>query len=140
MAAVAFLSGYIHLVFGLETTIRSFGVTRFAKRSQINIPLCLVGVTTLVIATWLPTALWKIEDRCLGDILFRAVRFSFIGMVVISAETLAFLIMIMVIVVQLKRSVDIEPSQRVAASRMIMRLWWTICVNVSVLPEYDSGH
>ncbi|KAF1811045.1 hypothetical protein P152DRAFT_515448 [Eremomyces bilateralis CBS 781.70] len=133
---IAFLSGYVHLVFGVETTIRSLKYMKFMPRSRRNTPFCLVAISSLLLATWLPTALWKIPDVCLGDILFRTVPFNLIGLVVLSFEVVAFALMIAVIAIQLKRVSDIEPSQRVAASRMVFRLFWSICLNVLVLPFF----
>ncbi|KAF2744509.1 hypothetical protein M011DRAFT_408485 [Sporormia fimetaria CBS 119925] len=129
-----FLTGYITLVFGIELALRAFRTERFAPRGKWNATICVGVVTFLVILTWMPTVAWPMYNMCVGRLIWFAGRYELIiitvlGILVVSCMTLAALVSI-----QLLRTSNMDPSERIAASRMCYYLVLAALVYALVIP------
>ncbi|KAF2491708.1 hypothetical protein BU16DRAFT_516199 [Lophium mytilinum] len=129
-----FLLGYLHIVFGAEVAIRGLRTDRFAPRSRWTTRICLGVVTFLLILTFLPTVVWASPDHCIGSLIWFPIRYEFITLVIIVVFVFAFLILAAVISMQLMRSINVDPNERIAASRMCYYLCAATIVYALILP------
>ncbi|KAF1990120.1 hypothetical protein K402DRAFT_418198 [Aulographum hederae CBS 113979] len=117
-----FIVGWMHFVLGAETAIRALRKDRFLPRKRWTPLICLTIVTAALFATWVPTLFIKNKGKCLGDIISRAERYGAAALPILIFIMVGSIIMMIIIAVQLSRTVKIEPKERVAASRMVYYL------------------
>ena len=131
-----FLLGYVTLVFGIDMTRRAFQSRRFAPRGKWNTLTCLIIIFVLLFATWIPTIVWPMFNRCLGSLVWFTVRYEMISIIVLIVMVSSFFIMAALISIQLMRSSDIDPNERISASRMCYYLLMVsvvyVCIRESV--------
>jgi hypothetical protein len=117
-----FVVGYIHFIFGLEMTIRSLRRTRFTPRPKYTTAVCTVIVLIMCILTWLSTRLRMPRNTCFGDLIWRSIRSAPLGVVICTFLIPSFIIMAAIIALQLRRTVNVEPDERIAGTRMVYYL------------------
>ena len=130
-ASAIFLLGYIHLVFGAEYTIRAFQSKVFGPRRRWTTRICLAVFGLLVLFTWLPSNIIQSPDRCFGDIVWRPIKYKNMALAILSFMIVAFMVMAVIIGMRLVRVVNIDPNERIAASRVFYYLIAAIVVHVS---------
>jgi uncharacterized membrane protein len=57
-------------------------------------------------------------DHCIGSLVWYPIRYEFISLAIVSVLLIAFLVLAAVISIQLMRSTNVDPNERIAASRM----------------------
>jgi hypothetical protein len=117
-ASAIFLMGYITLVFGIEMTIRAFKPERFAPRGKWNSTICIAVVAFLSLLTWMPTVIWPMFNLCFGSLIWFPVRYEVIALAILIILVALLLLMAAMISIQLMRTSDVDPNERIAASRM----------------------
>lgn len=123
--------GYLHLVFGAECTMRAFQSKRFGPRRPRTTRICLGIFAFLILITWIPTAVVKSPKKCFGDIAWRTLMYSTLALTLISVLIFTFMIMAIIIGMRLIRTVNIEPNERIAASRVFYYLLASVVIHVS---------
>jgi len=126
-----FLIGYITLVFGIEMAWRSTRQERFAPRGKWNTTICLGVVAALTVATWMPTIVWPMYNRCFGGLIWFPMRYDLLTLVILCILVSSLLILAAIISIQLMRSSDIDANERIAASRLCYYLLITALIYVS---------
>ncbi|KAF2810829.1 uncharacterized protein BDZ99DRAFT_508292 [Mytilinidion resinicola] len=129
-----FLLGYLHIVFGAEVAIRGLKADRFAPRSRWTTRICLGVVLFLLILTLLPTIIWVSPNHCIGSLIWFPIRYEFITLVIIIVFVVTFLILAAVISMQLMRSINVDPNERIVASRICYYLCATTILYALFLP------
>lgn len=122
--------GYITLVFGIETALRSFKSDRFAPRGKWNTILCIATVAFFLLLTWIPTIAWPMLNRCFGGLIWFVMRYDLLTFVLLVVLVSLLLLLAAIIGVQLMRSSDVDPNERIAASRMCFYLLVTAAIYV----------
>ncbi|KAJ4341336.1 hypothetical protein N0V95_007247 [Ascochyta clinopodiicola] len=126
--------GYITLVFGIETAFRSFKQERFAPRGKWNTILCICTVVFFLLLTWIPTIAWPMLNRCFGSLIFFIMRYDLLTLVLLIVLVSLLLLLAAVISVQLMRNAEVDPNERIAASRMCYYLLLTALIYILVIP------
>src|SRR4051794_27060737 len=117
--------GLLHFVFGLEMTVNSLRRRPFGQLPAFT-PLVNVGIAVLLFVAVVVSSLLvgKSTGKCYGSITFLAASLrlnrELIG--TMSAMMPILLVMAAIIAVQLLRTIHVEPSQRVAGTRMVFYL------------------
>lgn len=130
--AAIFLMGYITLVFGIEMALRAFKYERFAPRGRWNAAICIGVVSFMVLLTWMPTVAWPMYNRCFGSLIWFPVRYELIAIVILSVLVFFFILLAALISIQLMRTSNVDPNERIAASRMCYYLLMAALVYVSI--------
>ncbi|KAF2097500.1 hypothetical protein NA57DRAFT_77757 [Rhizodiscina lignyota] len=131
-----FLLGFMHLVFGAEFTIRGFQSQRFGPRKPWTTQICIAVFCLLVLFTWLPTNLHKTRPKCFGDMIMRPIIYSPIALAIMTTLIAAFMVMAIIIGMRLVRTVNIDPNERIAASRIFYYLLASIALHILILPFF----
>jgi hypothetical protein len=129
-----FVLGYLNLVFGLEMTIRGLRGMPFAKRHRWTNRICLLTVTLMLVVTFvIARTVMPSDEMCFGNLVFRASALGLNRTVIglLSVTMALFMAMATVIGLQLLRTVQIDPNERVAGSRMVYYLVATTITYVS---------
>ena len=126
-----FLLGYVALVFGIEMAVRAFKRKRFAPRGKWNSPICLGCIFGLLLLTWMTTIAWPMFNVCLGSLIWYTTRYGLISISILMVLVSSFLLLAALISIQLMRTADIDPNERIAASRMCYYLLLVTVLYVS---------
>ncbi|KAJ4403038.1 hypothetical protein N0V91_006784 [Didymella pomorum] len=129
-----FAMGYITLAFGIETALRSFKQERFAPRGKWNTILCIAAVNLFLLATWIPTIVWPMFNRCFGSLIWFIMRYDLLTLVLLIVLISSLLLLAAVISIQLMRNADVDLNERIAASRMVYYLLVTAVIYTLVIP------
>lgn len=135
-----FLQGYVNLVFGAETAIRSLGAKRFSPRGKWTTKICLMVVALMLLLTWIPTIIWQTPNRCFGSLVWYPIRYELVAIIILCVMLFFFLALAAVISIQLMRSVKVDPNERIAASRMSYYLVVAAIIYALVLPFAIQAH
>lgn len=110
--------GYITLVFGIEMAWRSLRSERFAPRGKWNTIVCVAVIKFLLLLTWVPTIVWPMYNRCFGSLIWFSMRYDLLILVILLVLVSFCLLLATVISIQLMRTAELDPNERIAASRM----------------------
>lgn len=135
-----FLQGYVNLVFGAETAIRSLGAKRFSPRGKWSTKICLMVVALMLLLTWIPTIIWQTPNHCFGSLIWYPIRYEFVAIIILCVMLFFFLALAAVISIQLMRSVRVDTNERIAASRMCYYLVVAAIIYALVLPFEIQAH
>lgn len=75
-------------------------------------------VAFLTLLTWLPTVIWPMFPRCVGGLVWFTMRYDFLSLVILCVLVSSFLVLAAIISIQLMRTVEVDPNERIAASRL----------------------
>ena len=114
---------YTLLVFGIEVAFRGIQKKRFHPRHRLTVPICWSIVLTMLIATWVPSQVYKNPgDDCTASLLSWAVPWADVALFLNSFLLLFYLLAGGLIVYQLSRTAKIDRNERIAASRTVYYL------------------
>ncbi|CAI4210247.1 unnamed protein product [Parascedosporium putredinis] len=123
MLPAVFIVPYIQLIFGVEVAIRAFRRRNpFPPRTKWNVIICLALVGTLLLATYLVTHFRRPPNFCFASLFWFVQMYAegcFAVLTIIGAALLAATV---VIFVKLHRNAGIDPTERIASSRMVYYL------------------
>jgi hypothetical protein len=118
-----FLVPYIQLVFGVEIAVRAFQKDQpFAPRAKWTVSICLTKVGLLTLTTFLVANFQRAKNTCLLSLFWFVAEYAmgcFILLIVIVTTLLACAV---IIFVKLHKSIKVEVTARVNASRMVYYL------------------
>ncbi|KAF2826137.1 hypothetical protein CC86DRAFT_455723 [Ophiobolus disseminans] len=129
-----FIVGYITLVFGFEVAWRSLRSERFAPRGKWNTTVCIAVVSFLLLLTWMPTIAWPMTNRCFGSLIWYPMRYDLLTLVILSILVFFCLLLAAIISIQLMRTSDLDPNERISASRMSYYLLVIAMIYILVMP------
>ncbi|KAH7089617.1 hypothetical protein FB567DRAFT_306433 [Paraphoma chrysanthemicola] len=129
-----FLVGYITMVFGFETAWRSVKSERFAPRGKWNTTICVAVVSLLLLATWLPTIIWPMFNRCFGSLIWFSMRYDLLTLILLCVLVFMCLLLAAIISIQLMRTSDMTANERISASRIVYFLLVISLIYILVMP------
>ena len=130
--------GYLHLVFGLDTTIRSLRKVPFGNRHRLSTLFNLAGFGALLLPTFVVAQVVGYDqDKCFGSIAFRVSSLQLNQGIIASTGVLIIAAMVMatIIAIQLLRTIHLDPIERVSASRMVYYLIASAALQVSSVEQ-----
>jgi hypothetical protein len=122
------------LVFGAEIAIRALRKKPFAPRRKYNVSICLSIIGMLLLANFLIAIFDRSPNFCLTSLIWFVAHYSVICFGLFVAITAILLTCAVTIFVRLHRSIKVEVTARVAASRMVYYLALAVISNVSSSP------
>jgi hypothetical protein len=129
-----FIVPYTQLVFGVEIAIRALRKKPFAPRGKYNASICLSLVGLLLLANFLIADFDRSPNFCLTSLFWFVAHYSVICFGLFIAIAAILLICTIMIFVRLHRSIKVEVTARVAASRMVYYLALAVISNVCSSP------
>ena len=132
------LVAYAMLVFGLETTFRSLRRTRFRPRGKWDMPICLSIVALLILATFLISLLLPSRGHCSGSLIGWTSHYAEIGFMLGCSLVFLFLLSAVIIVVQLRRTSELDREERAAAMQIVCYLVLTTIIVVRLHQSYSG--
>ncbi|KAF2028580.1 hypothetical protein EK21DRAFT_101751 [Setomelanomma holmii] len=129
-----FVSGYITMIFGFETAWRSVKSKRFAPRGKWNTTICIALVAFILLATWMPTVIWPMFNRCFGSLIWFSMRYDLLTLILLAVLVFFCLLLAAIISIQLMRSTDVDTNERISASRMCYYLLVIALIYTLVIP------
>lgn len=128
-----FLVGYITLVFGIEMTWRAFKPKRFAPRGKWNTMICIGVVSFMLLLTWMPTIAWPMYNRCFGSLIWFPMRYDLLMLIILCVLISCLLLLAALLSIQLMRTPNLDPNERISASRMTYFLLVAALIYVGTL-------
>ena len=119
------------LVFSLEIAIRSLRMPKFKPRGKWTILVCAAIVVAAMFSFWLSAFLSKPNQMCWGSLLFWTFHFSRAAIVINVVTIFTSLVTATTLVYQLVKTVQMEKSERIAATRVVYALGVNAVVLVS---------
>jgi hypothetical protein len=127
---------------------RSLRSERFAPRGKWNTTICIAVVSFLLLVTWMPAVAWPMYNRCFGSLIWFSMRYDLLTLIILCILVFGCLLLAAIISIQLMRTTQMDPNERISASRMSYYLIVIALVYVSVttglsgrqLISVDPGH
>lgn len=111
------------MVFGIEVAFRGLQKNRFHPRGRYAVPICLSIILTMVLATWIPSQVYKNpKDECTASLLSWALPWADVALFLNSFLLFVYLVTGFLIAFQLSRTTKIDRNERIAASRTVYYL------------------
>jgi hypothetical protein len=117
-----FIAPYTQFVFGVEIAIRALRKKPFAPRGKYNVSVCLSIVGMLLLANFLIAGFDRSPNFCLTSLFWFVAHYSVICFGLLVAIATVVLGSAVIVFVRLHRSIKVEVTARVAASRMVYYL------------------
>lgn len=117
-----FIAPYIQLVFAVEIAIRALQRKPFAPRGRYSVTICLATVGMLILVNFLVAAFDRPRDFCLTSLFWFVSHYALLCFGLLVAIAALVMVCTVIIFVKLYRSIKIEVSARVAASKMVYYL------------------
>ena len=121
------------LVFSVETTFRSLQRMRFHSRGKWTVPICLLVVVAVTIGFWGIAFKMPAIDRCLGSLLWWTANYAEVGAILASGFIFTNIISALIITVQLKRTINMERSERIAGTRVV----YSLLISIGIMVRRD---
>jgi hypothetical protein len=135
LPTAVFIVPYTQLVLGIDVAIRALRKQPFAPRGKYNVPVCLSIIGLLLLANFLVADFDHSPNFCLSSLFWFVSHYSIACFALFIAITGIILVCVVIICVRLHRSIKVEITARVAASRMVYYLALAVVSNVSRLPN-----
>lgn len=135
--AAVFIAPYIQLVFGVEIAIRALRKQPFAPRGRYNVSICLAIVGVLILVNFLVAAFDRARNFCLASLFWFVSHYSLLCFALLVAISVILLGCTIIIFVKLHRSIKIEITSRVAASKMVYYLALAV-ISIVCRPSLQS--
>ncbi|KAK3299308.1 uncharacterized protein B0H64DRAFT_97368 [Chaetomium fimeti] len=136
MLPAVFIAPYTQLVFGVEIASRALRKNPFAPRGQYNVSICLSIAWMLVLANFLVANFDQPSDFCITSLFWFISHYSVMcfGLLVAIASTI--FASAVTVFLRLHRSINVEVTARIAASRMVYYLALAVISNSFMIPFF----
>ena len=129
------LVAYTLIVFGSEQAFRAFQRKRFQPRAKYSVSICWSIVAAMLIATWIPSNINKNPDNeCVATILSWVMPWTTAALALNSIAVFSFLLLAFLISYQLSRTMQVERTERVAASISVYYLTLAGILMSTIIP------
>ncbi|KAK0728122.1 hypothetical protein B0T26DRAFT_639809 [Lasiosphaeria miniovina] len=136
MLPAVFVAPYTQLVFGIETAVRALRKDPFAPRGKWTVSICLAIIGILVLANFLVADFDQSPNFCLTSLFWFVAHYSVGCFALLTGIVSSLIICLVVIFVRLHRSIKVEVTARVAASRMVYYLALAIISSGFMIPYF----
>ncbi|KAK0614103.1 hypothetical protein B0T14DRAFT_436593 [Immersiella caudata] len=138
MLPAVFLAPYTQLVFGIEIAIRALRKKDqpFAPRAKWDVTICLAIVGMLCLTNFLVANFDRTFDFCLLSLFWFVAHYKTGCFALLVGITSTLIICVAIVATKLTRSIKVEVTARVSASRMVYYLALAIISNVFMIPYF----
>ncbi|EAQ90590.1 hypothetical protein CHGG_02525 [Chaetomium globosum CBS 148.51] len=136
MLPAVFVVPYSHLVFGAEIAIRALQKKPFAPRGKYNVSICLSILAMLLLANFLVADFDQPADFCITSLFWFISHYSVMCFGLLVAIVSTVLASAVTVFLRLHRSIGVEVTARVAASRMVYFLVLGVISNSFMIPFF----
>ena len=129
------------LVLSLEIMFRSVRKPRFKPRGRWTVLGCVAIVILFMLALWLVAFLSKTVDSCWGSLLWWTLHYGRPALALTAGTMFTNLVTAIILVVQLVKTIQMDKSERIAASRVVYSLGmnFVILVSQSINPKNHAN-
>ncbi|KJR81209.1 uncharacterized protein SPSK_01035 [Sporothrix schenckii 1099-18] len=138
MLPAVFIVPYIQLVFGVEFAIRGLRKKPFPARGKYTTTVCLIVLGILLLTNFLVADFIRSPDFCFASLFWFVAIYSRGCFAVLLAIDIILVLCTAIIFVRLTRSIKIDISERISASRMVYYLALGILSNTLIIPFFFS--
>lgn len=131
--AAVFLVPFIHLVFGIEAAVRGVR-TQFAPRGKWNVGKCIGIIVTFCLVALIVASVDQAPDFCFASLFWFLRKYAPGCFGIFLSISVILLVNIATIFLKLSKSRSVDPTERMAATRMTFYLCLGFISNVSALP------
>lgn len=115
--------GLVILVFGVEMLYRGFQRERFAPRKKEALYVCWAVIILLTGLSWIPTHVRRSKlAKCPFGLLSIVKPWSDVALGITIAFIVFYTLIALILAMQLLRSKDVDPMERIATSQMVYYL------------------
>ena len=114
-----FIVPYTQLVFAVEIAIRALRKQPFAPRGKYAVSVCLGVIGMLTLANFLIAAFDRASDFCLTSLFWFVAHYAELCFALLVAIAVIVLACTVIVFVRLYRSIKVDVTARVWASRMV---------------------
>lgn len=138
MLPAVFLAPYAQLVFGVETAARALRKKDqpFAPRAKWDVTICLTIIGLLCFINFMVANFDRAQNFCLLSLFWFIAEYKTGCFALLIGITSSLMICVVIIFMKLTRSIKIEVTARVAASRMVYYLALAIISNTFMIPYF----
>lgn len=133
-----FIVPYTQLVFAVELALRGLRKKPFAPRGKWTVTICLTTIGLLTLANFLVADFIRTNDFCFGSLFWFVAKYSVGCFAVLVAVASIILVCVFTVAVKLYKSIKIEVTERVCASRMVYYMALALISNVSATVAISS--
>ncbi|KAK1754778.1 hypothetical protein QBC47DRAFT_226079 [Echria macrotheca] len=137
MFPAVFLAPYTQLVFGIEMAIRALRKDQpFAPRAKWTVTICLAIIGLLTLINFLVANFDRAPNFCLTSLFWFVAHWSTGCFALLAGIVSTLLVCVAIIFIRLTRSIKIEVTARVSASRTVYYLALAIVSNTFLIPYF----
>ncbi|OIW29899.1 hypothetical protein CONLIGDRAFT_575252 [Coniochaeta ligniaria NRRL 30616] len=136
MLPALFIVPYTQLVFAAELALRGMRKKPFAPRGKWTVTICLTTIGLLTLANFLVADFIRTNDFCFGSLFWFVAKYSVGCFAVLVAVASIILVCFFIVAVRLYRSIKIEVTERVCASRMVYYMALAFISNTFMIPFF----
>ncbi|KAK4147184.1 uncharacterized protein C8A04DRAFT_9192 [Dichotomopilus funicola] len=136
MLPAVFIAPYTHLVLGVEVAIRGLKKKPFAPRGKFNVSICLSLIGMLTLANFLVADFDQTPNFCFSSLFWFVKHYAVLCFGLLVAIATINLSAAVAIFIRLHRSLKVEVTARVAASRMVYYLALAGISNSFMIPFF----
>lgn len=126
-----FIVPFTHLVFGVETAFRGIR-SQFAPRGKWGVGKCIGTLGVFTIAALVVASVDRAPDFCFASLYWFVKVYAPGSFGVLLSVSVILLVAVGIIFIKLSKSHMIDPTERMAASRMVYYLTLGVISNVSI--------
>lgn len=115
----------------MELALRGLRKKPFAPRGKWTVTICLTTIGLFTLANFLVADFIRTPDFCFSSLFWFVARYAVGCFAVLVLVTATILICVIIVAVRLYRSIKIEVTERVCASRMVYYMALAFVSNVS---------
>lgn len=108
--------------------------SQFAPRGRWNVGICIGIITTMCLAAVIVAAVDKAPDFCFASLFWFLRKYAPGCFAIFLGISVILLVNITIIFLKLSKSRSVDPTERMAATRMTFYLCLGFISNVSALP------
>jgi hypothetical protein len=122
---------YTHFVFALELALRGLRRKPFPPRGKWAVPICLAVIGLLTLTNFLVADFIRTQNFCFASLFWFVAHYAVLCFALLIAISSTILMCAVAVAAKLYRSINIEVTERVCASRMVYYMALAFVSNVS---------
>lgn len=131
MCPALFIVPYTQLVFSVEMALRGLGKKPFAPRGKWTVTICLTMIGLFTLANFLVADFVRTQEVCFASLFWFVAKYAVGCFAILVVVSSMILISVVIVATRLYRSIKIEVTERVCASRMVYYMALAFISNVS---------
>jgi len=132
MLPAVFIAPYIHLIFGLEITLRALKRQPFMPKGKWAVTICLATIGIMLAVSYIITHFIRPPNFCFASLFFFVEPYATGAFVIFLIIAVVLTCSTVVVFLKLHRNSMIDSTERVAASRMVYYMVVAVISTVSL--------